>query len=153
MSRDPAMVLVVEARFYEDIADLLADGACAVLEAAGATVERIAVPGALELPAAIRFAADAAARGGRLYNGFVALGCVIRGETSHYDLVANESARGLQHLAIDHALAIGNGILTVENRQQAMDRADPGRKDKGGDAARACLAMIDLKRRLHPGAE
>lgn len=153
MSRDPAMVLIVEARFYEDIADSLAAGAMAVLEAAGATVERIGVPGALEVPAAIRFAADAAARGGRLYHGFVALGCVIRGETSHYDIVANESARGLQHLAVEHGLAIGNGILTVETRQQALVRADLGAKDKGGDAARACLAMIALKRRLHPGAE
>jgi len=142
-------ILIVEARFYEDIADALARGAIGALEAAGYGADRIAVPGALEIPAAIAMAARG---GGRdpvhEYDGFVALGCVIRGETSHYDIVSNESARGLQQLAVDQHLAIGNGILTVENGDQAWERADPGRKNKGGEAAEACLAMIDLRRRF-----
>ena len=107
-------ILIVEARFYEDIADALVDGAMGVLEAAGAQVERLAVPGAFEIPAAIRFALDS----GR-YDGFVALGCVIRGDTTHYDYVCGESARGLNQLAIDRKACIGYGILTVENREQA----------------------------------
>lgn len=135
-------ILIVEARFYEDISDALVSGATAVLEGAGATVERLAVPGALEIPGAIRLASA----GG--YDGYVALGCVIRGETSHYDIVAGESAHGLQILALEHGLAIGNGILTVENRDQALARALPDQKDKGGDAAAACLAMLAIKNRF-----
>lgn len=142
-------ILIVEARFYEDIADALARGAIEALEAAGYRADRIAVPGALEIPAAIAMAARGGGRDpAHEYDGFVALGCVVRGETSHYDIVSNESARGLQQLAVDQHLAIGNGILTVENGDQAWERADPGRKNKGGEAAEACLAMIDLRRRF-----
>jgi 6,7-dimethyl-8-ribityllumazine synthase len=137
-------VALVEARFYEDISDELAAGAIAALKAAGATIERVAVPGALEIPAAI---AVLAARGGKRFDGFVALGCVIRGETSHYDIVAGESSRGLMDLAVRERLAIGNGILTVENEKQAWARARRTDMDKGGGAAQACLAMIALKRK------
>ena len=143
-------VMIVEARFYEDIADELVHGAERVLAAVGASHERFAVPGAFEIPAAIAFALEAGTVGvqDRSFDGFLALGCVIRGETSHYDYVCGESARGLQDLANRHAIAIGYGILTCENRAQAWARARVDEKDKGGDAARACLAMIDLRRRL-----
>jgi 6,7-dimethyl-8-ribityllumazine synthase len=143
-------VLIVEARFYEKIADELAKGAERELAKQGATCERIAVPGAFEIPGAIRFAADAARTpaGKPPFHGFIALGCVIRGETSHYDYVCGESARGLQDLAVHRGLAIGFGILTVENEEQAWARAGLHRGDKGGDAARACLAMVALKRQL-----
>lgn len=143
-------VLIVEARFYQDIADELVRGAVAALDAAGATHDRIAVPGAFEIPAAIGFAA--AGRSDARYDGYVALGCVIRGETSHYDYVCGESARGLQDLACRHALAIGYGILTCENREQAWERAKIDRRNKGGDAALACLDMIALKRRFGSSA-
>jgi 6,7-dimethyl-8-ribityllumazine synthase len=133
--------MIVEARFYEDIADELARGAMAVLEAVGATYERFAVPGALEIPAAVQIASTSARR----FDGYVALGCVIRGETSHYDIVCGESARGLQDLALRHGLAIGNGILTVENEAQAWARARVDEMDKGGGAAQAMLAMIEFK--------
>ncbi|MFN3461399.1 MAG: 6,7-dimethyl-8-ribityllumazine synthase [Oceanibaculum sp.] len=136
-------VLIVEARFYEDLADELVKGAMAALDAAGATYDRIAVPGAFEIPAAIGYAAQ----GGK-YAGYVALGCVIRGETTHYDYVCGESARGLQDLAIQQRLAIGYGILTCENGEQAWARASVTRKNKGKDAAEACLAMIELKQRF-----
>lgn len=136
-------ILIVEARFYEDIADALFEGAKAVIEASDFDYDRIDVPGALELPAAIRFAMNR--KGDRAYDGYVALGCVIRGETSHYDVVVNESARGLQQLAIDYQLAIGNGVITVENEEQAWERARKDRQDKGGGAALACVAMIGLK--------
>ncbi|NQW10747.1 MAG: 6,7-dimethyl-8-ribityllumazine synthase [Alphaproteobacteria bacterium] len=142
-------ILIVEARFYQNIADELATGAVARLEAAGAEVERVAVPGAFEVPAAIAMAHRAAQHGGAVYDGFVALGCVIRGETSHYDYVCGESARGLQELATRDGLAIGYGILTVENAEQAWARARVnGNKNKGRDAAEACLAMIDLKHKF-----
>jgi 6,7-dimethyl-8-ribityllumazine synthase len=151
---DKPHVMIVEARFYEDIADELARGAIAALEAAGCTYERFAVPGALEIPAAIRIAVRArnGDTGRRRFDGYVALGCVIRGETTHYDYVCQESARGLQDLALRYALAIGNGILTVENDDQAWARASVTGRDKGGGAARACLDMIELKRqfRLYP---
>lgn len=148
---DKPHVLIVEARFYEDIADELAKGAVAELEDAGATLERVAVPGAFEIPAAIRMAVRSMdfASGRRRFDGYVALGCVIRGETSHYDYVCGESARKLQDLACDHTLAVGYGILTCENRDQAWERAAVSRKNKGGEAARACLTMLDLKRRFH----
>ncbi|RME65032.1 MAG: 6,7-dimethyl-8-ribityllumazine synthase [Alphaproteobacteria bacterium] len=133
-------VLLVEARFYGDLSDALAAGAARALERAGASYERVAVPGALEIPAAIAIAADS----GR-FDAFVALGCVIRGETTHYDTVANESARALQDLATSRRLAIGNGILTVENWQQGWVRANPDDKDKGGGAAAAALALAALK--------
>ena len=136
-------VLIVEARFYEDLADELVKGAMATLEAAGVTYDRIAVPGAFEIPAAIGYAAQ----GGK-YAGYVALGCVIRGETTHYDYVCGESARGLQDLAIQRHLAIGYGILTCENGEQAWTRASVAKKNKGKDAAEACLAMVELKQRF-----
>ena len=136
-------VLIVEARFYEDLADELVKGAMATLEAAGVTYDRIAVPGAFEIPAAIGYAAQ----GGK-YAGYVALGCVIRGETTHYDYVCGESARGLQDLAIQRHLAIGYGILTCENGEQAWARASVAKKNKGKDAAEACLAMVELKQRF-----
>ncbi|HKD22480.1 MAG TPA: 6,7-dimethyl-8-ribityllumazine synthase [Rhizomicrobium sp.] len=141
-------ILIVEARFYEHISDALLAGAAAALEKAGATFDRIAVPGALEIPAAILFAAKASEGAGKSYDGFVALGCVIRGETYHFEIVSSESARGLTDLGLQHGLCIGNGILTVENEKQALVRAARDELDKGGDAARACLALIALKARL-----
>jgi 6,7-dimethyl-8-ribityllumazine synthase len=143
-----ANVLIVEARFYAHISDALLDGATAVLDAAGAHFERIAVPGALEIAPAILFAAKASEGAGKNYDGFVALGCVIRGDTYHFEIVSNESARGLGVLGLQHGLCIGNGILTVENEEQALVRAARDGHDKGGDAARACLALIELKARL-----
>jgi 6,7-dimethyl-8-ribityllumazine synthase len=143
MAEAKAHVMIVEARFYEPLADELVRGAVAVLEKVGATYERFAVPGAFEIPAAVSFAIAS----GR-FDGYVALGCVIRGETSHYDYVCGESARGLQDLALRHNAAVGYGILTVENEEQAWVRARVSDGDKGGDTARACLAMIDLKRRF-----
>jgi 6,7-dimethyl-8-ribityllumazine synthase len=147
-------VLIVEARFYEDIADELVRGAILALEEAGATYDRIAVPGAFEIPAAINFAIQASGHAGHAndeaaaprYDGYVALGCVIRGETTHYDYVCVESARGLQDLALRHNAAIGYGILTVENDDQAWARAKVDQKNKGGAVASACLDMIRLKR-------
>jgi 6,7-dimethyl-8-ribityllumazine synthase len=137
-------ILIAEARFYPEISDLLYEGAAAVLKAAGAQVERLEVPGALEIPAAIRIASEH-------FDGFVALGCVIRGETFHFEIVATESARGLTTLTLDNGLCIGNGILTVEDEEQAMKRASRTELDKGGDAARACLALVRLKNKF--GAE
>jgi 6,7-dimethyl-8-ribityllumazine synthase len=137
-------VMIVEARFYDDIADELVKGAIATLEAAGATYERHAVPGCFEIPAAISFAEKSS----KEIDGFVALGCVIRGETSHYDYVCSESARGLQDLAVGHHLAIGYGILTVENRDQAWARAAVDKGNKGRTAAEAALRMVALKRDL-----
>lgn len=143
---DAPHVLVVEARFYEEIGDMLLAGAKAVLETAGATHEVVSVPGALEIPSAIGMALAAMDQSDELtYDGFVVLGCVIRGETSHYDVVIGESNRKVMDIAAE-GLAVGNGILTVENEAQAVERADPKRLDKGGDAARACLAMIALSR-------
>lgn len=136
-----AKILIVEARFYDHLNDLLIAGARAAIEAAGHAHETITVPGALEIPAAIALAADT---GG--YDAFVALGVVIRGETWHFEIVAGESARGLMALSLD-GLAIGNGILTVENEAQALTRARPHDKDKGGEAAKAALAMLALKTR------
>jgi 6,7-dimethyl-8-ribityllumazine synthase len=134
-------ILIVEARFYPEISDALLAGADAVLSATRAKFERIVVPGALEIPAAISVAR-------REFDGFVALGCVIRGETYHFEIVANESARGLMELAVRKGLAIGNGILTCENWDQAIVRANGTHEDKGGDAARACLAMVEIKERF-----
>lgn len=150
---DPPHVLIVEARFYEQIADELMRGASAALKAAGATFDRIAVPGAFEIPAAIAMALRADhVRDLPRYEGYLALGCVIRGETSHYDYICAESARKLQDLAGTHALALGYGILTCETAEQALSRARVEERDKGGEAARACLAMIDVRRRLGPAA-
>ena len=141
-------VLIVEARYYAHISDELLKGALAALDEAGASHERLAVPGAFELPAAIKYAVEAATRatGKARFDGFIALGCVIRGETTHYDYVCEQSSRGLQDLALAHNLAIGFGILTVENEAQALARARIDKRNKGGEAARACLAMIGLRR-------
>jgi 6,7-dimethyl-8-ribityllumazine synthase len=141
-------ILIVEARFYEHVSNALLDGATAALESAGARFERIGVPGALEIPPAIAFAARGGVEEANPYDGYVALGCVIRGETYHFEIVANESARGLMELGLHHHLCIGNGILTVENEEQALERATRDQLDKGGDAARACLALIRLRARL-----
>ena len=140
-------VMIVEARYYDEIGEELLRGAVAALGQAGATYERHQVPGAFEIPAAIRYAVLAREQGGEAgrFDGFLALGCVIRGETSHYDYVCNESARGLQDLACRYGLAVGYGILTCENRDQAWARAARDGKNKGGEAARACLRMIALK--------
>jgi 6,7-dimethyl-8-ribityllumazine synthase len=142
-----AHIMIVEARYYAHIAEELARGALAALEEAGASYERFTVPGAFEIPAAIRFAVEAQSRGVReaRFDGYLALGCVIRGETTHYDYVCEQSSRGLQDLALAHNLAIGFGVLTVENEAQALARARVDRKNKGGEAAMACLAMIALK--------
>lgn len=137
-----ARVLIVEARFYDALNDALIEGARAVIEAAGHTAEVITVPGALEVPGAVAMAAET----GR-YDAFVALGVIIRGETYHFEVVSNESARGLMALTMD-GIPIGNGILTVENEAQAWTRARKSEKDKGGDAARAALAMLALRERL-----
>ena len=141
-------ILIVEARFYSHISDALLDGATAALEKGGAHFERLAVPGALEIPPAIAIAARGGEHGGKSYDGFIALGCVIRGETYHFEIVANESARGLMELGINHGLCIGNGILTVEDEDQARERAAVEIGDKGGDAARACLALVLARNRL-----
>ena len=137
-----ARFLIVEARFYEHLNDLLIAGARAVLEGAGHQVEVLTVPGALEVPGAIALAAES----GR-YEGFVAIGVVIRGETYHFEIVAGESARGIMALTID-GIAIGNGILTVENEAQALVRADPSQSDKGGEAAKAAMALLALQERF-----
>ena len=143
---DAGHYLIIEARFYEDIADGLVAGATAALEAAGATFDRVQVPGAFEIPAAIAMAAS----GQKAYDGYVALGCVIRGETSHYDYVCGESARGLQELAVHRHIAIGYGILTVETKEQAWARIDGHKGNKGIDAAKAAMAMSVLKKSFHP---
>jgi 6,7-dimethyl-8-ribityllumazine synthase len=141
-------LLIVEARFYDHLADALLEGAKAALDEAGVSYDVVTVPGALEIPAAISFALDAAEEGGTDYDGFVALGTVIRGETYHFDIVATQSARALTDLSVEESLAIGNGILTTENEEQAWVRARKSEGDKGGFAARAALAMIALRDRL-----
>ena len=153
--RDSLRMLIVEARYYGDISDELLRGATQVLDKAGARYDRITVPGTLEIPAAIAIAMEAARRGRAPYDGVVALGCVIRGETHHFEIVANESARALMDLAVRERLAIGNGILTVDTEAQAhararADGADEADKesDKGGVAARAALTMVALKHTL-----
>ena len=145
VSAPGARFVIVEARYYDAIGDMLLAGAKAAFAAAGATCDIITVPGALEIPAAMAMALDAARTP---YQGAVALGCVVRGETLHAEIVAGESARALMDLSIMAKLALGNGILTVETEAQAVARADPAQGDKGGDAARAALAMHALKRRL-----
>jgi len=135
-----AHILIVEARFYEHLNDLLLDGARAAIEAAGHTHETITVPGALEVPGAIALAADK-------YDAFVAIGVVIRGETYHFEIVAGESARALMALTLD-GLAVGNGILTTENEAQALTRARRTEKDKGGEAAKAAIRMLELQQRF-----
>jgi 6,7-dimethyl-8-ribityllumazine synthase len=146
MNVKPPHLLLVEARYYAHISDELRRGAERALTAAGATHEQVSVPGAFEIPAAIGVVAHASPR----FDGYVALGCVIRGETTHYEHICAESARGLQELAVRDRLAIGYGILTVENEAQALARAAPDRRDHGGAAVRACLAIIELQRRFPP---
>ncbi len=133
-------VLIIEARYYNHISDMLLQGARGALEKAGVAHDVVTVPGALEIPAALKFAAG---KGG--YAAYVVLGCVIRGETTHYDVVQNESARGIYQLVLEHGLALGNAILTVENEEQALARADISRMNKGGGAAEAALTMRNLK--------
>ena len=140
-----ARLLIVEARYYDAIADALLAGATAALNKAGARYDVVSVPGSLEIPPAIAIAIDAA-RGRRRYDGAVALGCVIRGETLHFEIVSQQSARGLMELAIAQRFPIGNGIVTVDTEAQAFARARPEEQDKGGDAARAALALIAVKR-------
>ncbi len=139
-----ARILIVESPYYTEIAAALVAGAEREIEKNGAKAERVAVPGAFEIPGAIALAAS---KKGKRYDGYVALGCVIRGETSHYDYVCGESARGLMDLAVQQKLAIGYGIVTVNTMEQAEARAFIDRGDKGGDAAHACLAMVALGRR------
>ncbi|MBX7496022.1 6,7-dimethyl-8-ribityllumazine synthase [Qipengyuania sp. 6B39] len=137
-----AKFLIVEARFYDHLNDMLIAGARAALEAAGHEAEVLTVPGALEIPGAIALASES-----ELYDGYVAIGVVIRGETYHFEIVAGESARGIMALTMD-GLAIGNGILTVENEEQALVRADAAQKDKGGEAAKAAIALLELQQRF-----
>ena len=139
-----ARLLIVEARYYAEVCDELARGAVAAIERAGASFERVAVPGALEIPGAISIA-----DGSMRFDGYVALGCVLRGETSHYDTVANESARGIMNLTLQ-GLPVGNGILTCDTLEQAMARARVAEQDKGGGAAEAALALISLARLMAP---
>lgn len=144
----PAHVLIIEARFYDPIIDDLLSGAQTVLKDAGATFDIVTVPGALEVPAALAIVLEHRTPA---YDAAVALGCIMRGETYHFEIVSNESARGLTELGMRHAFPIGNAILTVENEDQALVRADPARGDKGGEAAAAALALLRLKRRLAAG--
>lgn len=141
-----AHVLILEARFYRELSDALASGAIAALTAAGATYDRLEVPGCFELPAALEMAATGTQA--KPYDGYLALGVVIRGETSHYDYVCHVAAHGLNDVATRHELALGFGVLTCENGEQAWARADPGRKNKGAEAANACLRMIAIKRQF-----
>jgi 6,7-dimethyl-8-ribityllumazine synthase len=143
-----ARILIVESRFYEDIADALLGGATAVVEAAGVRYDRVSVPGALEVAPAIAMALDAAEAVGSPYDGVVALGCVIRGETLHFEIVSQESARALLDLSVARRVPVGNGILTVDSDAQAWARARKDQGDKGGDAARAALSLVRLKRQL-----
>lgn len=148
----PVRILIVESRFYEDISDELLAGAKAALEAYGAEYDVITVPGAFEVPGAIAMAEDASqGPAGRKYDGYVALGCVIRGETTHYDYVCEESARGLMDLTLKQLLCIGYGILTVEDEDQAWARARRSEGDKGGTVAKVALDMIALKKALRGG--
>jgi len=143
-----ARILVVEARYYDDVADAVLAGAMKVLNKAGAQVDRITVPGSLEIPPAIAIALDAAEKKGRPYDGVVALGCVIRGDTIHFEIVSQESARGLLNLSVARGVPIGNGIITVNTMSQAFARARVEEQDKGGDAARAALALVAIKAQL-----
>lgn len=143
-----ARALIVEARFYDDLQNALLDGAVAELKPAGLTHDVITVPGALEIPAAVAIAVDAAAASGKPYEAVIALGCVIRGDTIHFEIVSQESSRALMDLAVSRKLPLGNGILTVNTEAQAWARARASELNKGGDAARAAIAMLRIKRRL-----
>jgi 6,7-dimethyl-8-ribityllumazine synthase len=141
-----ARILIVEARFYDDIADMLLAGATKALDAAGAVYDRVSVPGSLEVPPAIAIVLEGAKRKRAPYEAVVALGCVIRGETLHFEIVSFESARALMDLSVTRQIPIGNGIITVDTEAQARERADVSKGDKGGDAARAALALVRVKR-------
>ncbi|VTZ51467.1 6,7-dimethyl-8-ribityllumazine synthase [Methylocella tundrae] len=143
-----ARFLIVEARFYDAIGAMLLAGAEAALSRAGARHDVLTVAGALEIPIAMAIALDHAEKSGEPFAGAIALGCVIRGETYHFEIVSNESARALTQLGVARQLALGNGVLTVETEAQALERADPGRGDKGGDAARAALGLHALKQKI-----
>lgn len=147
-----ARVLIVEARYYDGVADMLLAGATDACRAAGCDVETATVPGALEIASAIALICERASSSGRPFDAAVGLGCVVRGETYHFEIVSNESARGLTDLGLRDHLPIGNGVLTVENEAQAVVRADPAQGDKGGDAVRAALTLLALKRRAGPRA-
>ena len=144
MSDTKPHILIVEARFYDALSDALLEGAKAAVNEAGATCDVVTVPGALEVPAAIAYAID----GQQQYDGFVALGVIIRGETYHFEIVANESSRAIMDLSVAEGMPIGNGILTVENEDQAWARARKTELDKGGFAARATLTMLELKNKF-----
>lgn len=149
MLEDIVRILIVEGRFYSDLSDELLNGAVQAIEAFGAEYDVISVPGALEIPAVIAIAEEAGGRpAGVRYDGYVALGVVMRGETYHFEIVSNESARGIMDLAVGKRLAIGNGILTVEDEDQAWARARVSEGDKGGGAARAALEVVAIRRRL-----
>ena len=152
----PPHVMLVVAPYYAHITDQMVTGAMTVLSGVGATVERFDVAGAFELPVAIRLGVEASLKAGgrpKPFHGYVALGCVIRGETTHYDHICQETTRALQELSVGHRLALGYGLLTCENEAQALARADVGRKNKGAEAARACLKTLEVKARLglYPG--
>lgn len=152
MPKQPIRVLIVEARYYADISDALLAGARHVLTAEGVECDVITVPGALEIPGAIAMASSAGHHAGPTFDAYVALGCVIRGETTHYEIVSNESARGLMDLTTGQRLAIGNGILTVENEAQAWARVDASKVEhKGENAAKAAVAMVRLRQQLNLG--
>jgi 6,7-dimethyl-8-ribityllumazine synthase len=146
-----ARALIVEARFYDDIQDALLEGAVTELREAAVTYDVITVPGALEIPAAIAIALDAAEKNGKPYDAAIALGCVVRGETIHFEIVSMESSRGLMDLAVNRKFPLGNGIITVNTEEQAWERARANELNKGGDATRAELAMLRIKRRLAKG--
>ena len=149
----PAPILIIEARFYEDIADEMTAGAAAVLDEAGYEYDRLDVPGTFEVPGAVSFAVNAmnSPTAAKEYAGFIALGCVIRGETDHYDHIARESIRALMELTQSHQIALGFGILTCENQEQAWERAARDKQNKGAAAAEACLRMIEVKKHLRLG--
>jgi len=152
MAKSPPSILIIEARFYTDIADELLRGAKAELEAQDIAYEQMELPGALEIPVALSIAISAGHVGYEgVHQGCIALGCVIRGETSHYDIVAGESARALADIGIAHAIPVGNGILTVDTREQAWARARIDEKNKGRDAARACSSLMRIQNRLMAG--
>ncbi|MDP1631563.1 MAG: 6,7-dimethyl-8-ribityllumazine synthase [Caulobacter sp.] len=149
MPAEKVRILIVEGRFYSELSDELLRGAVDAITAVGAEYEVITVPGALEIPAVIALAEEAGQRPtGAPFDGYVALGCVIRGETYHFEIVSNETSRGLMDLAVGKGLAIGNGVLTVEDEEQAWARARVSEGDKGGGAARACLEVLSIKSRL-----
>lgn len=143
-----SQVVIIEARFYDDIQEALLQGAIKELEAAGVGYDVISVPGALEIPAAIAIAMDASKKIGKPYDGAIALGCVVRGDTIHFEIVSMESSRGLMDLSVARSVPLGNGIITVNNEEQAWERARANKLNKGGDAARAAIQMIRIKRKL-----